>query len=115
MKSMVSKTRLGAGWGLLVLLGAALAVQAAETSERSPAAKPSPQSPAPVTPTPAPSPRPAAVSTPTPTDIVGPFRDPRVNPHFDPRVDPHRDPRVIPGLTVPAPTPAPTTSPGSGE
>ena len=210
MKWMVSKTRLGAGWGLLALLGAALAAQAADTPvrrpasgsrsltnatvvsvdaeagtltvrgggigqeqtftvaadarpdiralkrgdevvlalsaaatgeevtrvERSPATKPSPRStargddplsatPAPVatpplaTPTSAPSPLPSpAASAPSGeralTDIVGPFRDPRVNPHFDPRVSPHRDPRVIPGLTEPAPTPAPSPSPATG-
>jgi hypothetical protein len=72
-------------------------------------------------PTPAPSPQPTPQPTPPtsapsgerrlPTDLVGPFRDPRVNPHFDPRVNPHRDPRVISGLTEPAPTPAPTPSP----
>jgi hypothetical protein len=81
----------------------------------------SPSTPAPsLQPTPSPSPRPTpAASAPSgeralPTDVVGPFRDPRVNPNFDPRVNPHRDPRVIPGLTAPAPTPAPTPSPEKG-
>ena len=69
-----------------------------------------------VTPTPPPPVPPAASMpspppTPLPTDVVGPFRDPRVDPDFDPRQNPLRDPRVIPGLSEPAPTPAPTPSP----
>jgi hypothetical protein len=119
---------------VLALSAAATGEEAVTRVERSPATKPSPRStargddpltatPAPVatrplaTPTSAPSPA-AAGSAPSgerpATDVVGPFRDPRVNPHFDPRLNPHRDPRVIPGLTEPAPTPAPTTSPATG-
>ncbi len=68
---------------------------------------------------PAPSPAPSAAATPTPspetprlpTDIVGPFRDPRLDPNFDPRRDPLRNPNVVPGLSEPAPTPTPTPPP----
>jgi len=48
-----------------------------------------------------------------PTDIVGPFRDPRVDPNFDPRGDPLRNPDVVPGLSEPAPTPTPTPPPSA--
>jgi hypothetical protein len=63
------------------------------------------------TPVPAATPAPSPVPAVLPTDIVGPFRDPRVDPNFDPRVNPLRNPDIIPGLSEPAPTPTPTPSP----
>jgi hypothetical protein len=73
---------------------------------------PSPAEPEPRTaPSPVASPPPSPEPPGLPTDVVGPFRDPRVDPKFDPRLDPLRDPRVIPGLSEPAPRPTPTPAP----